>query len=255
MNKLCINVFCGFEFEELCRMAKEIGFDGIFSDESDAVNTDKILQNRIIADRYSLYYETSHSKIKGCEDIWSDTYTAAEYEKELKLCIDNCAVNHIGILVVHIQTGNNKVNIDCGMKSLQNIINYAGRKNVKIAFENINNSSLLYYVMDNFRSPSVGFCYDSGHELCHTPGENFLDRLGDRLICTHLHDNDGSADQHCMMYTKAVNFSRIASQLKELKYTGGLSLELAYSGTGIKKREFLSRAYEGLKKFYSEIAG
>ena len=53
-------------------MAKEIGFDGIFSDESDAVNTDKILQNRIIADRYSLYYETSHSKIKGCEDKSAD---------------------------------------------------------------------------------------------------------------------------------------------------------------------------------------
>ncbi len=65
MNKLCLNVFCGFEFEEMCSLAQEIGFDGVFSNEFNSTNVEIIKQNRMIVDKYSLYYETSHSKNPG----------------------------------------------------------------------------------------------------------------------------------------------------------------------------------------------
>ncbi len=191
-------------------------------------------------------------KIPGCTEIWKGTDKAREYEAVLKVCIDNCTANHIPILVVHIQTDKPEVQLDCGLDTLERIVKYAEKSNVKIDFENINNASLLYYVLDTFKTPNVGFCFDSGHELCHTPGEDYLSRIGKRLICTHLHDNDGSGDSHQLLYTGNVDFKRIASQLKELKHDGALSLELAYLGN-ISKNEFLRKGIEGLKRLRSEI--
>lgn len=252
MNRLCINVFSGFTFEELCRISQRVGFDGVASDEGDAVNTEKIRQNRRLADKYGLYYETSHSKIPGCSDIWKNEELAQKYEAVLLTCIDNCATNEIPILVVHVESAGEDIQIDCGMKTLERIIKYAEVNNVKIAFENINNASLLYYVLDNFSNANVGFCYDSGHELFHTPGEDFLSRLGDRLMCTHLHDNDGRGDHHWLPYCGIVNFSRIAKHLKQLNYQGALTLELCYRGE-IDQDAYLRQAFEKLKKLREEI--
>ncbi len=252
MNKLCINVFCGFEFEELCKMAKEAGFDGVFSDECDAIDPQKIKQNRIIADKYSLYYETSHAKIPGCTNIWNEAGAAAEYEKVLKKCIENCAENGIPILVVHIQTDRKNIDVECGMNVLTKIVAYAEMHNVKIAFENINNADLLYYVLDRFKSPNVGFCYDCGHELCHTPAEDYLSKLGDRLFCTHLHDNDGKRDLHELLYTDKIDFDRIALQLKRINYKGALTLELSYKND-MSKTEFITKAYNALQRLRNTV--
>ncbi len=233
-------------------MAKEVGFDGVFSDECDAIDPQKIEQNRIIVDKYSLYYETSHAKIPGCTDIWNGIDKATEYEDVLKKCIDNCAENNIPILVVHIQTDKEKIDVECGMKILAEIINYAETHNVKIAFENINNADLLYQVLDTFKSPNVGFCYDCGHELCNTPSEDYLSKLGDRLFCTHLHDNDGKKDLHELLYSDKIDFDRIALQLKKIDYKGALTLELAYRND-MSKTEFITKAYNGLKRLQNMI--
>ena len=56
-------------------------------------------------------------------------------------------------------------------------------------------------------------CYDSGHENFLTPHANFLQKHGDRLMCVHLHDNNGLTDQHKIPFTGSVNWEYVALSL------------------------------------------
>lgn len=38
---------------------------------------------------------------------------------------------------------------------------------------------------------SVGFCWDSGHEMCYNHSHDLLELYGNRLLLTHLNDNLG----------------------------------------------------------------
>ncbi len=256
MNQLCIQAFGGFEFEEMCRLAKEAGFDGVFSGDGDSVNAEAMRKNRQIVDQYSLYYQASHSKMKGCTGLWKDQESAEEYEATLRTCIDNCAENNVPILVVHVQAGV-PVQQELGMSVLARGVRYAGERGVKIAFENIGNVQLLYDVLDTFKEPHVGFCYDSGHELCFLrEPEDYLSRVGDRLICTHFHSNDGQFqhDNHWLPYEGVVDFDRIAAQLKELNYQGAITLEVAYHHE-MGKEEYMAKAFERAKRLRDAVLG
>ena len=66
---------------------------------------------------------------------------------------------------------------------------------VKIAFENTGRLDYLDAVLNAFKEyDNVGFCYDSGHQLCYTPDTDVMELYGNRLICTHLNDNLGVSD-------------------------------------------------------------
>ena len=55
----------------------------------------------------------------------------------------------------------------------------------------------LSSVADLIASPAVGFTLDTGHAVVAGQDPVALARaMGSRLAITHLHDNDGSADQH-----------------------------------------------------------
>ena len=63
---------------------------------------------------------------------------------------------------------------------------------MKIAFENTEGIEYLLGLMEHFRgNDTVGFCWDSGHEMCYNYSADILGELGSRLIMTHLNDNLG----------------------------------------------------------------
>jgi sugar phosphate isomerase/epimerase len=51
-------------------------------------------------------------------------------------------------------------------------------------------------------------------------------KLGKRIINVHLHDNDGSFDQHRVPGEGTINFKPIMKALKEIKYDNLLTLEI-----------------------------
>ena len=78
--------------------------------------------------------------------------------------------------------------------------------------------------------------------------------FGDKLICTHLHDNDGvlDDDQHKIPFDGRLNMSRIARQLRQSGYNGTLTLELFAENTnrydGMTVTAFLERAAMAAKR-------
>lgn len=101
-----------------------------------------------------------------------------------------------------------------------------------------------------------GECYDCGHEACHTEGERFLPKIGNRLLCTHIHDNDKKTDLHLIPFDGQIDFARIADELRACNYSGNLTLELCYDdgcGARISKMDYLQRAFDAAMKLQKLI--
>lgn len=71
-----------------------------------------------------------------------------------------------------------------------------------------------------------GFLLDVGHlQLVNKNLRTFIPVIGKRLKALHLHDNDGSDDQHMAPLTGKVNWLLLCDCLKEVGYQGDLSFE------------------------------
>ena len=80
-------------------------------------------------------------------------------------------------------------------------IETAAGMGTKIALENVYEGSPkhLGLLLDTFQgSQNIGLCFDTGHfnAFSRSTLEEWLDALGSRIVQIHLHDNDGSADEH-----------------------------------------------------------
>jgi len=89
---------------------------------------------------------------------------------------------------------------------------------VKIAIENIfeDNPANLTRLMEEMDSGNFGICFDTGHcnLFSKVPLGEWLDNLGAYMIELHLHDNDGSADQHLPPGDGTFDFMALLRSLK-----------------------------------------
>jgi len=257
MHNLCFAAADGLEFIEMLELIKAAGFEGYFTHPYIACEVDKMRKVKEHGDSLGLYCETSHSVMAGCMTIWEDGSDGDQYIETLKGNIDNCVALDIPILVVHIKPDpKGSPCFERGIERLKKLVAYAAEKNIKIAFENINNEEYLVKTLDVFKEPHVGFCLDVGHESCNTPGTEFLPQIGDRLFCTHIHDNDLIHDEHKIPFDSYIDFERICRQLKDCGYTGCLTVEVKYSEyykERFSKEEFVERAFNAAKKLKSMI--
>ena len=71
-----------------------------------------------------------------------------------------------------------------------------------IALENLpsgylgDNAEELLRFVDDYASPHVRICYDSGHAHMAADAVSVLKTLTPLVVTAHLHDNDGTEDQH-----------------------------------------------------------
>ncbi len=156
----------------------------------------------------------------------------------------------------------------CLNKSLDELEEFALKMNVRLALENsnMNYADLLIPVIMN-RSPEfLGFCYDSGHHNDKIPYETpalrkeideMRNQLADRLCATHIHDNNGYADNHWIPFTGTADWGDIVGFIKLAKYKKPINLELSYPNMkrqcDMSKEEFVKQAYEAALKLNEMI--
>ena len=77
-----------------------------------------------------------------------------------------------------------------------------------------------------------------------------LARHLDRLLVTHLHDNDGSADQHRLPGQGKADWPGIVHTLKQSRYAGTLNLELNMPA-GTELGAFCKQGYDILDRLWN----
>lgn len=86
----------------------------------------------------------------------------------------------------------------------------------------------LMSLVEKFSPEEVGICWDFGHAMCafgNETTERFMTALP-RILCTHVHDNNGKADQHALPFTGKNDWKTMINALRESGYSGNLSYEM-----------------------------
>ena len=141
-------------------------------------------------------------------------------------------------------------------KSLDTLLPAAKELNVKIAVEN-GSFAAIESVFNDYPDNFLGLCYDSGHgNMGDCSGLKGLNRLKNRLIAVHLHDNDGVSDLHRPMFTGTVDWNELAGIIAESAYDKCPSTEACMRNVPASESEesFLAECLQGCKKFAGMIA-
>ena len=236
---LCMNVSEAFgkPIEEQIVMLKKAGFDGFFSMWRQDY---PISEWAALAKEQGMIYQSLHAPFGGVADIWKGPDDKAEHAvQEIIDCIHSAAENNIERIVSHCYIGFDGV-VDItkeGIARFERIVDEAEKYSVNIAFENTEGEEYLEALMDHFADrKNVGFCLDTGHEMCYNYGRNLLEKWGDRLIATHLNDNLGIKDYngkifwhddlHLLPFDGIRDWDELAGRFRKCNYDGILTFEL-----------------------------
>ena len=155
------------------------------------------------------------------------------------------------VIIMHIPRGNDSQPLRLSLVELEP---YAKSLGIRIAIENCGDFDAIRRVLVEHDPDYLGLCYDCGHGNREQNGLDHLETLKDRLISVHLHDNDGSSDQHKLLFSGTVDWARLARIIATSAYSKCVSMEVAMRNTGMQdEAAFLSRAYETGKHFSAMI--
>jgi len=129
-------------------------------------------------------------------------------------------------------------------RSLDELEPFARVHAVRIAVENTSaNYATIGRLLRHYGPDYLGTCYDVGHGNVDGDGPARLADLKDRLVAVHMHDNDGSGDQHNLPFSGTVDWPGLARVLAESSYEGPPNLEVTLENSGhAGARPFLDAA-------------
>ena len=131
-------------------------------------------------------------------------------------------------------------------KSLAALEPFARQHQVRIALENGFEDDFvdIRQLFAEYDPAFLGLCYDSGHGNLGDQGLDHLESVKDRLLCIHLHDNDGNSDQHRLPFSGTVDWPRLTRIIAASAYSKCLNLEVGIHNSGIEdETAFLEKAF------------
>ncbi len=273
--KLCLGTGMGFDIstEEQIKLIKKAGFDGFFTDMGSLENLEKYAR---IAKEENMIYQSVHSPFGKMDVMWEGTpEEAEEVLSELKNCVDACQKIGVDLLICHVIIGMERhTPNEAGAERFRNLSEYAKEKGIKIAFENTEGEEYLEAVFEKCKDlDNVGFCFDSGHEMCYNFSKDMLTPYGDRLFATHLNDNLGMKDEkiktwyddlHLLPFDGIADWENIVKRLKKADCPRCITFELVSTNkpernahdiySGLDFIQYVSMAYERAEKIRKMLA-
>ncbi len=255
MQKIGINLHAieGLSDDEYIEKIAHLGFNSIFTSTYDLERHVKIAS---LCQTNGISYDFIHAPFDNINDIWRDGASGETVLSELIRSVDIAA--HVGVptIIVHLSSGEKApAPYDIGRERFFRLVKYASNKNVLIAFENQRKIYNIAWALETFCEKVSGFCWDVGHEGCFTPGREYMRLFGDRIICTHIHDNSGvyNMDEHLIPFDGNINFYNVADTLVKNNFCGTLMLEVFTENSnkydGYTPDKFLQRAANAAKRF------
>ncbi len=236
-TKLCLNVLKNsVPVKEQIALFKKIGFDGFFVSWQEGVDLKDI---RRYADSLDMYFQSVHAPFGRAADMWRGGEKAEGALEELLRCLEDVADAGVEIMVCHAWKGFNTSEApnQAGVEKYRRLVERANELGVRIAFENTEGEEFLDTLLQAFVGyKNVGFCLDTGHEMCYNRSKDMLALYGDRLIATHINDNLGIKDHngvisphddlHLLPFDGVKDWENFAKRIRNCGYDGELTFEL-----------------------------
>ncbi len=262
-----IGISTGFGYstdtKEVVKMLKRIGFDAISPEYNASADMDGVIA---VAKECGLFIQSIHAPFGKAAAMWSrDESVSAPALSELYNSLEACKKYDVPVMVVHTWIGFeytfDKESLYFG--NFDKLIEKAKEYGVKIAFENTEGEEYLFALMEHYADDdTVGFCWDSGHEMCYNHSQDLLATLGDRLIMTHLNDNlgisrfDGKTfwtdDLHLLPYDGIADWEYNIERMRKSAHLEYINFEL---GIGSKPNRHENDIYGqmSLELYFTEV--
>lgn len=127
-----------------------------------------------------------------------------------------------------------KYGYDLNVRFIKKLLPYASKYGVTICIENLpfyieySNVNSTLKMIKEINSPNVKMCLDTGHYNCVDKSVDIYTtilNIGENLKVLHVHDNDGSGDQHLLPGKGSINWDDFFKALKDIKFDGSISFE------------------------------
>lgn len=226
-----------------CPQAQVIGLlkDAGFSAVSPVWSPELALEDLAkCVQKHNMTIQSLHGPHGGLSYLWNSKDPLSEnVQRRIFDCIDSCARFQIPVTVMHGWQGLDYRFPDTPLdfSAFDRIVEHAEKRNVSIAFENLEGEEYLLALMTRYRDQAhIGFCWDSGHDHCYPHKLDFLKAFGHRLIMTHLNDNlglrdpggvpTGNDDLHFLPYDGNIHWQSTMERLRDLPTQKILNFEL-----------------------------
>lgn len=139
------------------------------------------------------------------------------------------------------------------LDAITTLTEYAEVRNIIIAIENVppmkspweqaigEKAEEIIDIIKEVKAKNVGITFDVGHANVMGDPIDFATKLAPYMVNVHIHDNDGSSDQHLVIGKGGIDFPKILSIFKNAGYCGPLVLEYFDPESLIKAKIELSR--------------
>lgn len=235
--KLGIHVFAptpSCTLADQIAMIARVGWDGLTL-KWDPAHTDEAAD---AAARHGLYFQSIHAPFGQVCTMWDEGEAGDAMQARLLACLRDCAAHDIPIMIVHPFIGFDVPYVpnELGLARFGHVIEEAERLGVRLAFENVEGEEYLDAIMARYAdSDAVGFCLDTGHQLCYNRNRDFLSQYGHKLFHTHLNDNLGHKhepmsprdDLHLTMGDGLVDWKHVMDDIRRTGYRDMLVCELS----------------------------
>ena len=259
---------CGLDHVEQMKIMKNVGFEAFFTDWVPE-KTEEIANE---AARLGLFQQSIHSpfsKEYKVSHLWNGGEEGEFVTNSLIKCVGDCGRFDIPVMVIHPFIGfKDHTPTQVGLDNYARVIEAANKAGVKLGFENVEGEEYLAAIMERFwNEPSLGFCLDTGHEMCYNRHKDMLALYGEKLCHTHFNDNLGVRgeeitfhdDLHLMPTDGIADWHGIMERIRKTGYDGILMSELSFANkpgkNGIEHKyaemsveQFMSEAFEKINK-------
>lgn len=231
------NDYYSIPINEVLKLLKKVGFEAISPSWKSREAIKEIVD---IAKEQGLEIHSLHAPLGFAGQLWTDDESL--YGPALDIhydAINVCAEFNIPIIVVHTWAGfgYNVEGLVFNFSNFDKLVDCAKKNNIKIAFENTEGEEFLEALLNHYKDDdTVGFCWDSGHEMCYNRSVDLLSEYGDRLLVTHINDNLGISnyngeltwldDMHLLPYDGVANWGYNVERLKKSKPLEVINFEL-----------------------------
>ena len=219
---------------EQIEIIKKCGFDGAFTNWQEDIEEMERVAAAIRL--HGLLYHSIHAPFDKVHHLWE---TQEEGEAELARqirCLEVAARLGVDLVIMHTIIGMDRhTPTELGIARYAEIFDAAKHLGVRIALENTEGEEYLEALMNaSCGDSNVGFCIDTGHEMCYNGCRDMIGKYGHRLFSTHLNDNMGQTgdaltwldDAHMLPFDGVADWRGIAERLEVAGYRGDLTFEL-----------------------------
>jgi sugar phosphate isomerase/epimerase len=137
--------------------------------------------------------------------------------------------------------------------SMKELVQFAVEEKVTLMLENVpSENGTLLESLESFSRvmkavPELAFHLDVGHAFIEgrmRGVREYVDTFTERLVHVHIHDNHGKHDEHLPLGDGKIDFRKVVTILKEIKYDKTLTFEVFTShADAVRSREFFKKQW------------